>query len=194
MARKEIAKILITGPFNAGKTTLIRHISDEQSSGKDVRATDVLAQFKGMTTVGLDFGILHVDDTLDVHLFGTPGQSRFNFMWRILSKGALGTIFLIDSSSQRAIDEGKSMFQYYRERSDDPIIIGATKRDEPGAKPINVLVQELDIGDTTVIPCDPRKVEDSKTLVLSLLQAIIDAQTGGVVEEDDDYDDLMDLE
>jgi len=193
MARKEIAKILITGPFNAGKTTLIRHISDEQSSGKDVQATDVLAQFKGMTTVGLDFGILHVDDTLDVHLFGTPGQSRFNFMWRILSKGALGTIFLIDSSSQRAIDEGKSMFQYYRERSDDPIIIGATKRDEPNAKPIDVLVKELNVGDTTVIPCDPRKVEDSKTLVLSLLQAIIDAQTGGNAD-DDDYDDLMDLE
>ncbi|MDQ6979812.1 MAG: ATP/GTP-binding protein [Mariprofundaceae bacterium] len=193
MARKEIAKILITGPFNAGKTTLIRHISDEQSSGKDVQATDALAQFKGMTTVGLDFGILHVDDTLDVHLFGTPGQSRFNFMWRILSKGALGTIFLIDSSSQRAIDEGKGMFQYYRERSDDPIIIGATKRDEPGAKAIDVLVQELNVGDTTVIPCDPRKVEDSKTLVLSLLQAIIDAQTGGVAD-DDDYDDLMDLE
>ncbi len=191
-SKKEIAKILITGPFNAGKTTLIRHISDEQSSGKDVQATDILAQFKGMTTVGLDFGILHVDDTLDVHLFGTPGQSRFNFMWKILSRGALGTIFLIDSSSQRAIDEGKSMFQYYRQRSDDPIIIGATKRDVEGARAIDVLTRELDVGDTLVIPCDPRKVEDSKTLVLSLLQAIIDQQTGAGVEEA--YDDLMDLE
>lgn len=190
---KEIAKILITGPFNAGKTTLIKHISDEQSSGKDVQATDVLSQFKGMTTVGLDFGILHVDEGLDVHMFGTPGQSRFNFMWKILSRGALGTIFLIDSSSQRAIDEGKSMLQYYRERSDDPIVIGATKRDVAGAKPIDMLALELEAGDITVVPCDPREVEDSKTLVLTLLQAIIDRQNVGA-EADDDFDDLMDLE
>jgi len=171
--RKDVAKILITGPFNAGKTTLIKFISDEQTSGKDVQATDVLAQYKSMTTVGLDFGILHVDDTLDVHLFGTPGQARFNFMWKILSKGALGTVFLIDSSNQRAIDEGKIMYKFYRELSDTPIIIGATKRDLPEAKDLADLACELNIGDTTIIPCDPREKEDSKMLVLALLQEII---------------------
>ena len=175
--KKNIAKILITGPFNAGKTTLIKFVSDEQTSGKDVQATDALAQYKSMTTVGLDFGILHVDDELDVHLFGTPGQSRFNFMWKILSKGALGTIFLIDSSSQRAIDEGKAMYKYYRELSEMPIIIGATKRDLPGAKELDELGRELETGDTPIIPCDPRKKEDSKLLVLSLLQEIISQST-----------------
>jgi len=173
IAKKDIAKILITGPFNAGKTTLIQFVSDEQTSGKDVQATDALAQYKSMTTVGLDFGILHVDDELDVHLFGTPGQARFNFMWKILSKGALGTIFLIDSSSQRAIDEGKEMLKFYRNLSDMPIIIGATKRDLAGAKDINELGQELGIVDMPIIPCDPRKKDDSKLLVLSLFQEII---------------------
>jgi len=172
-SKKNIAKILITGPFNAGKTTLIKFVSDEQTSGKDVQATDALAQYKSMTTVGLDFGILHVDDELDVHLFGTPGQARFNFMWKILSKGALGTVFLIDSSSQRAIDEGKVMYKFYRELSDMPIVIGATKRDLPEAKDLDTLAIELDTGDTPIIPCDPREKEDSKLLVLSLLQEII---------------------
>ncbi len=175
--KKEIAKILITGPFNAGKTTLINFISDEQTSGKDVQATDALAQYKSMTTVGLDFGILHVDDELDVHLFGTPGQARFNFMWKILSKGALGTIFLIDSSSQRAINEGKIMYKFYRELSDMPIIIGATKRDLPSAKELDDLARELDTGDAPIIPCDSREKEDSKLLVLSLLQEIIARST-----------------
>jgi len=68
MTKKDIAKILITGPFNAGKTTLIKFVSDEQVSGKDVQTTDTLAQYKSMTTVGLDFGILHVDEELDVHI------------------------------------------------------------------------------------------------------------------------------
>ncbi len=185
MTQKSIAKILITGPFNAGKTTLIRYVSDEQTSGKDVQATDVLAQFKAMTTVGMDFGILHVDEALDVHLFGTPGQARFNFMWKILSKGALGTIFLIDSSSQRAIDEAKKMYQFYREISDMPIVIGATKRDLPDAKDLDALALELDTGDTPIIPCDTREKDDSKLLVLTLLEEIITQATATSDAEDE---------
>jgi small GTP-binding protein len=186
-SKKDIAKILITGPFNAGKSTLIKFVSGEQTSGKDVQATDALAQYKSMTTVGLDFGILHVDDELDVHLFGTPGQARFNFMWKILSKGALGTIFLIDSSSQRAIDEGKVMYKFYRELSDMPIVIGATKRDLPEAKELDALAIELDTGDTPIIPCDPRKKDDSKMLVLALLQSILDTEAGDGEDMDVDF-------
>lgn len=182
--KKDIAKILVTGPFNAGKTTLIKYVTSEQLLSKDVKATDSLARFKAMTTVGLDFGVLHVDETLDVHLFGTPGQARFNFMWKLLAKGALGTIFLIDSSSQRAIDEGKLMYEYYRKQSDTPIIIGATKQDLEGAKDVDTITLELGIQENhTVIGCDPRKKEDSKLLVLSLLQQVI------LDEEDDDDDD-----
>ncbi|MDQ7058835.1 MAG: ATP/GTP-binding protein [Ghiorsea sp.] len=194
MGNKDIAKILVTGPFNAGKTTLIKYVTSEQLLSKDVKATDRLAKFKAMTTVGLDFGILHVDDSLDVHLFGTPGQARFNFMWKLLAKGALGTIFLIDSSSQRAIDEGKLMYEFYRKQSNTPIIIGATKRDIKGAKDIDALTIELGIDKIhAVIPCDPRKKEDSKMLVLSLLQQVIfdeEEEESLRLDDDDDFEFL----
>jgi len=190
MAQKDIAKILVTGPFAAGKTTLIRFVSSEQLLSKDVKATDALAKFKAMTTVGLDFGILHVDDTLDVHLFGTPGQSRFNFMWKVLSRGALGTIFLVDSSSQRAIDEGKKMYEYYRNKADTPIIIGATHRDKEDARDLDALADELGAADANIIPCDPREKEDSKTLVLALLQEVIASESDEELEEEasDDFE------
>jgi len=197
MPNKDIAKILITGPFNAGKTTLIKFVTSEQLLSKDVKATDRLAKFKAMTTVGLDFGVLHVDDTLDVHLFGTPGQSRFNFMWKVLAKGALGTIFLIDSSSQRAIDEGRLMYQFYRRQSDNPIVIAATKRDLDGALGLEALAKELGVENNSIIPCDPRKKDDSKMLVLSLLQQVIDHAEGDHDEEpnivEDDFDDDFDF-
>ncbi len=177
MNNKEIAKILITGPFNSGKTTLIKLVSDEQLTGNDVEATDELAQYKAMTTVGLDFGVLHIDDDLDVHLFGTPGQARFNFMWKTLSKGALGTVFLVDSSSQNAIDEAKQMYQFYSELSDMPIIIGATKQDLPQAKSIQHIATELGIDDTRIIPSNPCIKEDSKNLIIALLEEIIEKES-----------------
>ncbi|MDQ6991475.1 MAG: ATP/GTP-binding protein [Mariprofundaceae bacterium] len=190
MAQKDIAKILVTGPFAAGKTTLIRFVSSEQLLSKDVKATDALSRFKAMTTVGLDFGILHVDDNLDVHLFGTPGQSRFNFMWKVLSRGALGTIFLIDSSSQRAIDEGKKMYKYYRGKSDDPIVIGATHRDKEDARDLDALADELGAQDANMIPCDPRNKEDSKMLVLALLEEVMRDEADDELEEEalDDFE------
>ncbi|MDQ6994082.1 MAG: ATP/GTP-binding protein [Mariprofundaceae bacterium] len=190
MAQKDIAKILVTGPFAAGKTTLIRFVSSEQLLSKDVKATDALSRFKAMTTVGLDFGILHVDDDLDVHLFGTPGQSRFNFMWKVLSRGALGTIFLIDSSSQRAIDEGKKMYKYYRGKSDDPIVIGATHRDKEDARDLDALADELGAQDANMIPCDPRNKEDSKMLVLALLEDVMRDEADDELEEEalDDFE------
>jgi len=186
MHNKDIAKILVTGPFNAGKTTLIKFVTSEQLLSRDVTSTDRLAKFKAMTTVGLDFGILHVDDTLDVHLFGTPGQARFNFMWKVLSRGALGTIFLIDSSSQRAIDEGKLMYQYYCDKSDAPIVIGATKRDIEGARDLGDLAEELGVKKHAIVACDPRNKEDSQLLVLSLLKQVIDETQDDI--EDDDFD------
>jgi len=168
-----IAKILVTGPFGSGKTTLIKQVSDEQFSGKDVATTDELAQYKGMTTVGMDFGIIHVDESLDVHLFGTPGQARFNFMWKILSKGALGGIFLVDSASERALAEAELMIKVWSDLPDFRVVVGATKQDVAGATPLEGLSQRLNLGDIPVFAIDARSKEDNRLLVMSLLQEIL---------------------
>lgn len=185
---KEIAKILITGPFASGKTTLIKFVSEEQFSGKEVNTSDALARYKAMTTVGLDFGILHVDDMLDVHLFGTPGQSRFNFMWEILSKGAMGTVFLIDSSSDRAIDEAKKMLNFFRAKANLPIVIGATKQDLEGAKSLAEISTLLNLKNEAIIPCDARLKDDSKTLIMTLLLEVISRSHHEQLEDTDDFD------
>lgn len=168
-----IAKILVTGPFGSGKTTLIKHVSDEQFSGKEVPTAGELARYKGMTTVGMDFGIIHVDDDLDVHLFGTPGQARFNFMWKILSKGALGGVFLVDSVSERALSEAELMIKVWSELPDFPVVVGATKQDLPGAMNLEALSQRLNLGDIPLFAIDARKREDNRLLVMALLQEIL---------------------
>ncbi len=174
--KSQVVKLLITGPVNAGKTTLVQQLSDSQVAATDVAATDHVARLKSMTTVGLDFGILHIDDELELHLVGTPGQARFNFMWDILAKGAIGAIFLVDSSCDESLREMQKMFTYYQEKVGLPVIVGATKQDLPGARSPDELAEILKLEDIPIVPLDAREKEENKMLALTLLEnALVDA-------------------
>jgi uncharacterized protein len=90
-------KIVFTGPPGAGKTTAITSLSDAPPVATDVRNTDASLS-KINTTVGLDFGLIDLGNGQSVRLFGTPGQPRFKFMWRVIATDALGLVILIDNS------------------------------------------------------------------------------------------------
>ena len=89
-------KVLFTGPAGAGKTTAISVVSEILTLNTDVLNTDAGIN-KLTTTVGLDYGELTLGSGDKLRLYGTPGQKRFDFMWEILSHGALGLIILIDN-------------------------------------------------------------------------------------------------
>lgn len=90
-------KIVFTGTPGAGKTTAIAALSDIVPVLTDVANTDPTLA-KATTTVGLDYGHVDLGDGVRVRLFGTPGQQRFDFMWRILVERALGLVILVDNS------------------------------------------------------------------------------------------------
>src|SRR4051794_27279190 len=96
VALKDV-KIVFTGPPNAGKTTAIAALSDIAPVCTDVRNTDS-SLAKERTTVGLDFGSIDLGNGQAVRLFGTPGQTRFRFLWRAIAKDALGLVILGDNS------------------------------------------------------------------------------------------------
>ncbi|MES2940336.1 MAG: GTP-binding protein [Pseudomonadota bacterium] len=90
-------KILFSGTMGAGKTTAIAAVSDTAPLGTEVANSDTSVA-KSHTTVGLDFGVLTLDTGDRVRLFGTPGQARFDFLWKILARNALGLVILSDNS------------------------------------------------------------------------------------------------
>ena len=90
-------KILFTGTIGAGKTTAIGAISEIPPLRTDVQNHDPSVG-KASTTVGLDYGEITLDGGEKLRLYGTPGQQRFDFMWKILGSGALGVVLLIDNS------------------------------------------------------------------------------------------------
>lgn len=91
MADGNKCKIVVFGAFGAGKTTFIRTIDPES---KHVEANCP----GGTTTVALDFGRINVSGC-NVHIFGTPGQERFEFAREIVGKGMDGAILMVDASS-----------------------------------------------------------------------------------------------
>jgi len=86
----QTVKMVISGAVNAGKTQFIRAISEIEVVSTERKATDDTKDIKKETTVAMDFGRISVGDDLVLHLFGTPGQKRFDFMWGDFVRGYVG--------------------------------------------------------------------------------------------------------
>jgi len=124
-------KIIFTGPVGAGKTTAISSISDVETVQTEEVATDMTKETKENTTVALDYGAIILKDQTKIHLYGTPGQKRFNFMWDILTTGGIGLLLLIDGSDIKALDHFKFFLQSFKDFiAETSVVIGITKQDE----------------------------------------------------------------
>ena len=72
-------KIIFTGPVGAGKTTAISSISDMPPLTTDEAASDMTRNRKSGTTVAMDYGVMNLQASERIHLYGTPGQERFDW-------------------------------------------------------------------------------------------------------------------
>ncbi len=168
-------KIVFTGPVGAGKTTAIGAISQIEPVRTEAAARDITRFRKPNTTVAMDYGLLQLDEQDRVHLYGTPGQPRFDFMWDILAEGGLGVILLLDNSvatSLRDLEAYVSAFRPFIERS--KLVVGVTRMDEsrtPGLESYSERLQRLGIR-APVLEVDARRDTDVVQLVEALLYTI----------------------
>ncbi|CUA83387.1 MULTISPECIES: GTP-binding protein [Gulbenkiania] len=168
-------KILFTGPVGAGKTSAIASISDIEPVTTDATASDMTVNRKGHTTVALDYGVLMLDPTTKVHLYGTPGQQRFDFMWDILSQGGIGLILLLDNTRPHPLKDLQffvEAFSKLLERA--PLVVGITKTDiapTPTPAQYATILETLGMR-PPVFEVDARRREDIQSLVCALLYSI----------------------
>lgn len=168
-------KLIITGPPGAGKTTAISAISEVPPVRTDKKATDELSSVKEETTVAMDFGEITLSDGQKVFLYGTPGQKRFEFMWKILVDGGLGLIILVDCSRPDPIEDLKIYLENFSEFIEQTgVVVGITRIDPPNTPSVDDFYRILE-STGRLFPAfevDIRQREDVSLLIEALVSTL----------------------
>ncbi|MEU9351684.1 ATP/GTP-binding protein [Streptomyces griseoloalbus] len=167
-------KIVVVGGFGAGKTTMVRSVSEIRPLNTEemmTRAGEAVDDVRGVrgkhtTTVAFDFGRISLDAHNVLYLFGAPGQERFWFLWDQLFSGTLGAVVLVDT---RRIDD--SWYAIDRlERHGTPFIVACNDFGGPAFAPEQVR-DALDLDPhVPLITCDARSRESSKLVLITLVE------------------------
>ena len=135
-----IPKILVTGPFNAGKSSFVKSLS-----------TRAVSVDRMGTTVALDLG--HVDyKGFSADIFGTPGQERFDPILKLLGGESMGVFLVVNSTKPNEFTRAKQMLNVTK-TSGLPCVVIANKQDLPNALGINEIKERMEIPkDTVIVP------------------------------------------
>lgn len=168
-------KIIFTGPVGAGKTTAIASISDIPPVSTEARPSDDTAKIKTKTTVAMDYGVLELGDGSKLHLYGTPGQERFNFMWEILTQKGIGLVLLVDNRREDPLEDMRHYLEAFRQFiSETAVVIGVTGMDakhRPGFYSFQTRLMDMGIK-APLFEVDVRRREDVRMLLIALLSML----------------------
>ena len=171
---EHVFKLLVTGPFAAGKTTLIQSVSQTPVVDTDVVTTGAESAVKSRTTVAMDFGTYVVEGG-DVRLlmFGTPGQPRFWFMTDILKGQVDAVIYVVDAEATHTHAEAGAAMRALLRDLRVPLVVAVNREDEPEAA--TMIARQLGaLASECVLACQLIEPASGREVVIETLLAVLD--------------------
>ncbi len=124
-------KILVIGPFHAGKSTVVQSLAQHAISVERMG-----------TTVAFDYGNVNLSG-IEAELFGTPGQERFEFIFKIFAREVNGILLIVDATRPEEFPRAKHMLELVGPRI--PYVVLGTKSDLPGAMDAVTIARTMEL-------------------------------------------------
>ncbi|WP_045235208.1 GTP-binding protein [Deinococcus pimensis] len=160
-------KLVISGPVGAGKTTFVQTLSETEVIATEAVPSEDIG--KPSTTVAFDYGTLRLEDQ-ELHLYGTPGQDRFDFMWDVLAQDALGLVMLVGGHKPRDFPAARGILEYITARHQLPFVLAVTRQDQPGVWRPEDLALYVQLPPHQVIGIDATNRASAATALVRLLE------------------------
>ena len=166
-------KIVFGGTMGAGKSAAINALSDIPVVSTEAVNTDLDAHSKYLTTVGIDYGEISLEDGTKIGLYGTPGQDRFDFMWTIVCQGAIGTVVLIDHSNPDRLKDLEFYLDAFQKYSTN-IVIGVTHIDEQNDQLLKIYYDWMSVNNRhhPLFAVDARQKDDVLLMIETLIASL----------------------
>ncbi len=154
-------KILVTGPFHSGKSSIVQAIS-----------TSSVSVDRMGTTIAMDHGYLDYKG-FAADVYGTPGQEKFDPILEFLAEEAVGVILVVDATKPGTFDRARRMLQLTKGYA-LPLVVAANFTDLEEALTPDQVRERLELQpDVPVVPTVAARGAGAEELLENLFELLM---------------------